>query len=345
MIDRLLRQFAALVVMSMSACAGIPILDSRESQYVGGRGGGKVELFVFQDKQPLTALKEPLKTYIDSNRQLKELLVRECELVPPSTYEKLIAAPILAVILPSLGKFLYDQYLEANLQKIEELKEASQRSYSDRVFLPLSQVRTERCGILMRYNESANTKNKAKEDAKSEMHFIGVIKILPKNANDPSLNYFDQSKKKSATTLKTQPFTIQPIYVKVNESLALTKNSGKEEPPMVNVTVGASLKVQGTRPNGVPGYFSIGEEVVSVGDVKIGTNADPTICDDDKCPESDLLPAPTSDPEALGILTISIVETGRLPFQTEQASAELRAIKEAFGPVVEDLIREPLNRE
>lgn len=233
-----------------------------------------------------------------------------------------IAAPVFA----SAGKLFFDLYMEKRAVDLKALKKRAQQTYSDTIFLPTEDFQRCECAVLSRYG---------KTDAETHPGLIAVVKL-----------------KKYETTVKTDSFTIQPVYLKAFNSMALTagrepKNSKKGkggkvsdlEYPM-NVSIGFAVKTIGMQESELPGLFSVGEGSVSVPNLKIGPEAESFGCSND-CPTSDLMPLLGSGGKTLSV-SMSVTETGDVGIDFDRKEAEIAAIKEALGPAVSSAITKAL---
>ncbi len=250
-----------------------------------------------------------IELYIDKNEDLKNVLYeRGCRLsgttvVPPAAIPVIIAA----------GKLVFDLYMDTQLRKQEELKKAAQSSYSERLIVSGEVFKKYDCALIFRgLTDSTN-------------HFVALIQFV---------------------STSEKAFQIQPLYIRVGSAVAVTSEGESGKSPSINVSFGISVKALAAHPLGVASLYPIGEGAVSVPNVEIGPKGKAYVCIPANatppakpvCPTSELVAYPEGKLPAS--ITFSITETGNVGIDLDQNTAELRAIKEAVGPVIKDTLKE-----
>lgn len=219
--------------------------------------------------------------------------------------EKNIIIPLFAKAMSGL---IFDSFMDYQIKKASYLEKAAQKSYSQRIILENgTQLNNYNCAYVARYND------------KNPIGLFALLKI---------------KKYKDAITLS-------PIYVKANNTVVVTKKDNNSSAVKINLSFGLSAKTITKKQDGSPALITVGEGVVSVPNVEIGKNAILFEDKNDKNPTSDLIAYPFSDNPVS--VTFSVEETG-IGVDLDQYQAELKAIKEAMGPVVQTSVGELLKK-
>lgn len=216
-------------------------------------------------------------------------------------------SPSLIPLVGQLAKFTFDSVLISNKNKLDALKKASQKSYSGLTVVDPDFLQNATCLLLLRESEQEGEK------------FLGSAVLLKIK------HYGDEA------------FTFSPIYVNAFNTVAITKNS-KEESGEVKISIAVSLKSVGIKDNGLRELDTIGAGVVTIPKVTLGST-DNNACSD-QCLYSDLIPYPNDG--VYSSLSVSIVETGSVGINFDLRSAEIEALKAAFGPAIEEAIETKL---
>lgn len=225
-------------------------------------------------------------------------------------------SPYLVPFLAELGKYLFDRNQDKKLKSIADLKKASQSSYSGRQILPAGALSNASCLLLTRYS---------KENKQTNIGLTAVVKL---------------------EQIKGKAFTAMPIYLDASNAVVYTKKTqgeGEEKKAAnINVSIGIVLKAIGKQDNGLPALLPVGESATSVANVVLEDN-DNNSCDTERaCNSTDLIAITAAGDEPVS-LTMSITETGKTGIDFDQKTAEVTAIKAAFGPVIKDQLLKALD--
>jgi len=332
-----------LTIVMMTGCPAINAANFKKSEY-SGIGGKKVALILYQDHSQSSTENETLFKEIDKDDDLTGLLIKECGLQPKEQPQMAFGPVSLIPVFATLGKVAFDLLMDEGIRKVEGLKNASQVSYSARSFITASDFTKTKCALILRYQE--DSKGKVKIDQST------LVKI--------------ENQKPSKT------FVIKPFYIRARNALAVTKavekdenatkKGGEDAYPQIDVSIALSTKVLGKDQTTVTRLLPAGEGVVTVPDVNLAPEQDQKIkkeknkvatedvqkenqafkCELNKCPSSDLIPLPDEISKDYISMTFSITETGQLGFDVDQASGELKALKEAIGPALAEAIKTKL---
>jgi hypothetical protein len=301
----------ALLIVMVSACAHV------DRHKLSGAGDQAVSLVVLDQNGGRPT--NPVLATALSDPELKASLLDDCGIdVDVATAAGAMGVPVLI----ALGKFLFDQALDERMKRLEELKKAAAPSpYSASVILgPGTLTPTkQKCFLLVRQHPQK----------KDELHFAALLRMT------------DHAKK---------AFTIEPVHVRALNAVAVTAS----EHPHVAVSFGMALKtLSKEKRNGVVDLIPAGQGSVSVSKV-------PLVSKDEKkpptsmavkcpksavgtavfqaCPRSDLIPYP---PDNMPVsVSIAVSETGNVGFSIDAAVAESKAVKEALGPALVELMKE-----
>ena len=315
-----------MTLLLFSGCQHLIGVQNQKSELVVV--GGEVNKQQFEDLKKLI-----------NDENASTVIGEKCIIIieePEQPYDKSAVAIAIAVPLITAGaKLLFDLYMDYEMEKLKDLKKAAQRTYSAKIVLPADKfMKNCNCVILKRY----------KNDESRAIGMIAVVKINKQDKNDS--------------------FTVQPIYVRAYNSLALTAEKGskkKEEEDSwgeesktpekkkyaINVSIGASVKSIGVNDYKIPGVFSLGEGVVSIPDLLVGNyakNDAVPLCVNEECPSSDIIPYPVN-PDSTASVSLSITETGDVGIDFDQTEAELKAMKAAIGPALEKSLIKYLEKE
>jgi hypothetical protein len=241
--------------------------------------------------------------------------------------------PVTLGFIATTGKYLFDKAQQDKLNELAALKKASTTTYSARQVIPAASLQNAQCAILVR----ETGEDKAGEDtaiavedtaAKDRSTKEGLVAVV-------WLNHMQGGTQRG--------FTFDPIYVAASNAAVYTKapvtNEEVETPAKINVSIGIVVKAIGTQ-NDVPVLANVGTSAVSVVNVELDKTLK-NACGDEKkpCAESELIPH-VLEGDALVSFGMSITETGQIGFDFDQREAEIKAIKEAYGPVISSSITE-----
>lgn len=223
-------------------------------------------------------------------------------------------APIPAAIIPAVGKLLFDLFIESRVRALDDLRKAAQRSYSQTVTLSGQFLQSAECLLLARSSEETGK--------------VGLVALLKLNHNG-----IDKAPWQKA-------FTATPVYVAARNAVAVTQSGDSTAPPYIGVSIGIVTKAVGDQQSGVPELVVTGEGSVSVPRVKIGPLSEPVCTSATTCGTSGLIAFAPGN--SVASITVSVTETGNVGIDFDQASAELKAIKEALGPALKEGLKESI---
>ncbi|MEM8561036.1 MAG: hypothetical protein AAGF57_02320 [Pseudomonadota bacterium] len=216
-------------------------------------------------------------------------------------------------LIAATGKFLFDRHQEKKLRELAKLKKAASGSYSGNVILPAASLKNISCLILIRYQgEDSGNNNK-----------LGLVVAVQ----------IEHHTKQGPTAI-----TFRPTYLDARDAVVLTNRPNEKEGVLskVNYSVALALKAIGTSAeNGLPKLYSIGSGASTVPNVGLSASSKTCETQEVACPSSDLIPIVSGDVGPVS-LSLGITETGHVGIDFEAVEAEIKAIKEAFGPAIEE---------
>ena len=261
-------------------------------------------LMAFIEKYPDWETSQYLAEYLSANQDIAEYISDTC-----SPDQRLTVAPTLVPVIASFGKLLFDLSLNENLRELEALKRSAQGSYSARAFIDLADFKKQRCIAFARYQvETVN--------GPAKLGLLYIAKIVP---------------------LSNDAFTITPVFIKAENAFVVTAAT---TPPSISLSLAISIKAiaaQGASTALIP----VAHSVISIPNLAIGPGGGDYRCRDD-CPTTDLIPYPKSNIDPISV-TISIAETGRVGIDFDKKAAEIKAIREALGPALQQSLRTSLS--
>ncbi|MEM6999968.1 MAG: hypothetical protein AAF529_04235 [Pseudomonadota bacterium] len=232
-----------------------------------------------------------------------------CPSSPEPTAEDAVSSVVLP-LLTTFGKFVFDRIQDRKIAKLNALKKAAQKSYSDRLFVNSAELAGANCLALVRTG--------AKGSAEFSLGLIAGLRHV--YAGVGGMN----------------AFYIQPSWVRAIDSVARTSRPKKDGKAKINLSVAVALQSVGlSRDSGTPVLAAVGSSAASVPNVEMEGQAK---CDNKPCAKSDLVPHLTEG--SVGSLAVSVVESGQIPIDFDARIAEITAIKEAFGPAIKDALAE-----
>jgi hypothetical protein len=258
-----------------------------------------------------------LKRYFESDPDdVAEFIESECG-------AQKVIAPAIVALISSVGKLLFDLYVDKQIKATEDLKKAAQRSYSARSFTTVDELKKSRCIAILR--QSAGDATSSSPDT----GLIAIARLKPMGESSTG-------------------FVLTPVFVKANSAVAVTArpaaNNGQSAAPLISLTLAISIKTLGLRQHtGSPQLVSIGEGVVTIPKVEIGIDGEPMTCNKN-CPTSDLIPYPADASQPVSI-TIAVTESGHLGIDLDERAAQIKAIKESLGPAISEGITSTLSEE
>lgn len=302
-----------------------------------GQRAGTVRLAVYSAKQDeSTYFENAKKAYPGLDSALKKCAASGAESA--------------ALIVPVIGKYIFDRVVDKTASKLKEISDSSTKSYSAQFNVNSNDftgaVTKNHCLVLTREAEGG------------DIVFVSVLKlqtvpekILPKS--------------------KAEAFNFLPTFVAMKSAAAVTAAS---ETPTITATFAITVSGIGQQDNGLPAFALIGAATAVVPEVPIGIpGLGKASCEARDCrtsnpvpldtrgprytgwikPDGDILysprlntvpaPAPASIPlneNTVLNIGVSVVETGDVGEPFDEAKDESAAIKAAFGPVISDLLKE-----
>lgn len=239
------------------------------------------------------------------------LLISECGFPrspPPGPRPE--AAPPLVPIIAALGQLLFNLYIDSQMRALETLKRAAKPDpYTARLFLNADDFRNAKCLAIVRFDEPK------KPGDNPSPGLIAVLKmtLVPEYRAG------------------TDGFVFKPIYIRAWDTLAATaKPESASDWARIDVAAAISVKQVAKTSVGDLTVMAQSEGLARVGGVAVGPSA-PASCEKG-CPSSDLFAYPTRN--ATISLSVSVAEIGKVGFDIDAATAELKAIRDAIGPAI-----------
>jgi len=287
----------SLSLILLSGCYHLTISNFKRSE-LSAVSGNKAGLITQEGVNNIAVESPILNEYLKNNEDLNESIETACQ-----TNAQRVA-PALIPIIASIGKLAFDLQMDKSTKELEKLKKAATGTFKQNVILTSNDFNKHTCAIIYRYDPKDN-----------KIGFISVIKI----------NKYDKA-----------AFTIQPQYIIVHNTLAITKAPNEKEPAKINASIAVSIKGIGEK-NGLPVLSSIGNGVITIPNIEVSKGGK-NPCSEE-CGKSELIPYLPSSNKYISV-TFSVVETGKLGVDLDEKIAEYKAIKEAIGPAIQDGIKE-----
>ena len=288
----------------LSGCNHLSIQNFERSPY-SFVSNNKAGVFIINGASDLPP-ESLIGNYLKETSDFKNAVETKCS---DTSDKKENVMPALIPLASSFGKFLFDMQMDKNTREIEKLKKAAQATYSSKVILPSGQFIESSCAVLFRFDEE----NKS-------IGFVSVLKVEKKG----------------------EGFVITPVYIKANNTVAVTKRPETGEAAKINVSIAVSVKAIGTDKNGLPQLVAVGEGVTTVVNIDVGPN-EKAVCVNN-CYSSDLVPYLTDSKKIISV-SFAITETGKLGIDLDEKLSEIKAIKEAIGPALKDSLNEYLKED
>lgn len=301
----------AMLVM-LSGCSHISVSNFQKSEYSGVKGN-KVALIFIEPKVKYADL-IATSPVISGDKDLQSVLVNTCEVLAPTPEVKILGAPpVVALIAPIVGKLLFDMFMDNQVRQLEGLKKAAQGAYSEKQLISGADLKRQRCALVVRYKEG-----------EKDYGLVALVKLV-KQSDDRS-------------------FVVEPAYVRAKNAVVVTEKPSEADKPAtpatIGIAVGVSIKAITKQKYNLLGLQQVGEGVVSVPGLALGPDSKPVKCDaKSKCSTSDLIPYPGTGKEVVSV-AVSVAEVGKISVDFDQSIAEIKAIKEAIGPVLKDTIKD-----
>lgn len=294
------------VVMMLSGCSNMSVSNFQQSEYSGVKGN-KVTLIFIEPKMKNADL-VAISSVISGDKELQSVLANTCG-VPAQDFTKM-AVPLVGTVIATAGKLLFDMFMDNQVRQIEGLKKAAQGAYSEKRLISGADLKRQSCALTVRY----------KEDEK-DYGLVALVKLV-KQSDDRS-------------------FVIEPAYVRAKNAVVVTeKPTEADKPATIGIAIGVSVKAITKQRSNLFGLQQVGEGVVSIPKLALGSHSQPVKCDaQSQCSSSDLIPYPETGKEVVSV-AVSVAEVGKISVDFDQSIAETKAIKEAIGPVLKDTIKD-----
>jgi hypothetical protein len=199
--------------------------------------------------------------------------------------------------------------------RIDRIVASSTASYSALGIVKPDELRAVRCLLVTRWSpRSTSTPT------------LGMLAILQLDHSGVQLE---------STT--TAAFLIRPAYLRMLDSVAATRN---DIPPVVDIAAALSIHALAEQDLGIERFTIAGESVVTIPQVAIGPARAQESVEPSKGCALRLCTAstPVTYPKSRGslVLKVAIAEQGLTGFGDKDiAKAQIAALKEALGPVIE----------
>jgi hypothetical protein len=208
--------------------------------------------------------------------------------------------------------------------RIDRIVAGSTASYSAAIIVKPDDLAAAQCLLVTRRLPLSSTSASLSDSTSTPT--LGMLAILK----------LDHAGVELASTA-TKAFRFRPVYLRMLNSVAITRN---DSPPVVDVAAALSIHALAEPDQGIERFTNAGQSVVTVPDVVIGpAQADGTAGPAKRCALHFCnASTPVTYPLSRGslVLTVALGERGVTGFgDKENAKAQVAALKEALGPVVE----------
>ena len=282
---------AILLLIGTTGCEFLKAVTFEEAKDSGYETKQTTQLLVVQNVSSVAALKT---SDADWNKEIDASVAANCK--DPS---KAIAATIAGFAV-SQGIDLITGALNSIPEK---LKKKSEKTYKAS-FIPdvPSQFGAQyQCLIFVRKDAGATPK----------FGLIAIMKVSAKTSGSPPV---------------TSAFTLEPVYLRANNAMAVT---GEGKPLKVSLAfVGKAAKTD----KGTNKVDVFGQSTLSVPEVMIGKAVDPLPS------ATGLIPMPPDGATALELL-VAVTESGSALPDDEKAKSELKTVSEAIGTFLKDQVK------
>jgi hypothetical protein len=301
-----------LVVASLQGCVNMTVWNFKPAT-ASGQGKGSVKLYLHEPGADAKQKYAPDAATLAAYPKLKDAL-DACKPDGPGIQGT------SAIILPAVGKLLFDLYMDKQVRDLDALKAAAEKSYHGRMVVSADTLQGAVSGghCLVLTRSLANDK---------VPEFVAVLAL-------------ERAPRQRVIGQAVKAFVFKPTYVAARSAVAVTRQA---EDAKVSVAFALSVRGLGKQDNGLPAFAQVGEAAVTVPGVSLsaGTPLADAACSGKKeCPGSDPLPLlDGKEPVAIGV---GVTETGDIGVDFDAAKSELNAIKAAIGPVVSDVLKEKL---
>jgi hypothetical protein len=319
------RVSALIGALLTSGCAtSLSCFDKSDLSGIGNNN--KVVIWLISNDAPQNS-DERVKQVLDADEGLKKRVTDECG--PTTVVSKVTPGSI--PLIGGLSKLLFNLYIDRQINAAAKLQKAAQANYSAHAILMPGELGTKPCILLVR--TASISKNRSSQSG-TVPDAPGLVALLKMDLMDDNT-----------------AFVMRPLYIKASNAVAVTKRETEGSPAAIDLSLAISIRAVGKQLTGFNGLVPVGEGVVSVTDIKLGSGAAECfkangkkdikgMTTDTDCPRSDLIAAPTK--QAWVSMAMGVTETGKIGVDFDQAAAELKAIKEALGPALSESIKKYL---
>jgi hypothetical protein len=316
---------ATVLIFLMSGCATFNALTFKAAENSGVKEQ-KTALIYMVNGVPTRGgaiafnprkLPSPPKGYLD---QISRCFPRG---YPPEAEER----GLFSAILIAVGKFVVDQGLDA-LQGavtdyVKKLRASGQKAYDDRIVISsnvMDRIRQD-CIVYLRYHSTEKPKRPGGLEAGTpgELGMAMIIRLEDIGRG----------------------VVLVPSYVWFGNSVAVTEAGDGDKPPTIAISIAISIReVQKGKVTAL-GIHTFTFSKVPLGvephiDCVAAAERQYNYC----AVVSDLF---TTLPDLRGtVLSVSVVETGTVSADADGVQAELKALKGAIGPPIQDYVKELL---
>ncbi len=279
-------------------------------------------------------LKDDLNTDVKENARLSSLTGLT---IDQATFGNLgcapagpgLAAATLIPIFAAVGTQIFEHYQDSKLEKLKKLKRDSQNEYSESLIVTTEQLKQAKCALLIRYSEKTDAN-------KSVTVTPGLIALL-------------RIEHQTNTAKQMMGYRIWPVYVQAHNATVVTLANKKVQP---KINLGFALTAKAVLPdaNKSSSGLSVASTSTGITDVELGKEPcdikkmrESTEVGSGRCKRSDLMPH--YDTDTVISLTMSVAEIGQTGIDFDAREAEIKAIREAYGPAIGDAITAGLEED
>ncbi len=322
------------LAISLSGCGVMNLLSFQKHELTGKESPDQLSFWLIHENGQVTAsstvtpqsLGEFLKendSFLAEYPSAKELLKNECAYEPPaSAGSRSIASPVPELGAAVVGGAVNLITNELHRRADEIDKGSKPEPYTGREILSSQLALSAKCAVFMRYTPIvAKTSG-----GKAGIRFMMIATF----------------QKQSDPTGRSAAMQMRPVFTRARDSVAWAAASKSAMvAPRMDVAIGIALKCNGQSASGTPRIDVVGADTMKIRRLCIG----PKPAEDNQCVQngaviepSDLIPLPP--PDRVCSLTFSIAEIGDVGlFDKEYAQAQLRALHEALGPGIAEVVK------
>jgi hypothetical protein len=307
------RALVVVAALAVAGCASSPVFNFKKADNSGVDSGQLAMVLLHKGvnaKPSSQTLDADVAALVLADVGFQQASKLECGYEPPPAQIKGVA-PALVPLIAAVGQLFFNLYVDGLVKRAEELKAAAQPSPGVvRLAVMGTDFNGASCVLFVRYVT----------DPAPRLGLAVILKLVSVPANTPL----------------RKALVLRPVYVRAQDSVAVTAPSKTGGNAKIAVVAALSVKEVGISTNRIPGVFAGSEGAVRIPDVEIGDKAPARCSSPPRCVDSDIL----AFPEAANIVSISmsVAEVGDVGFDIDLAMAELKAIKEAIGPAIDTSI-------